>query len=103
MRQLFRVLLQIELRRVIERTNHPRQIFDRRSLQTAFTESAGGFALEVDNVEVRATEQNLTEMVISVNARSHGVHRDILHVAKCAENRGLGREDRFGKSALVAI
>jgi molybdopterin synthase catalytic subunit len=92
-------VLLVEQRRVggvVERAQHPGDIAEGRTLLAALTDRPGRLALEVDNDEVAAGIEHLTEVVITVIANPLGLEPGVDDVAEPLVDRALQLDDLLG-------
>ncbi len=61
-----------EMGGILERTQHPGNVAQGRTLDPPFRDGPGRFALEIDDDKIASCEKYLSEMVIAVTADAHG-------------------------------
>ena len=88
---------------VLERAQHAGDVDERAALEAPFGRRAGRLALEVDDHEVPPGPEHLAEVVVAVHADAAGVDAVGPHGAERIEQLGLGRDDRLGVGACVAL
>src|SRR6266545_2546543 len=72
-----RVRVQACEARVVERTDHPSDISERRPLEPSLGEGAAGVSFEVDDREVLPGVQELAKVVVPVTPDAHGLGRAV--------------------------
>ena len=55
----------------MKRSEHSGNVLERRAFLAALFERAGGLTFEINDDEVVAGEEDLAEMIVAVDARSH--------------------------------
>src|SRR5690625_4873725 len=92
----FNVADQSELGGVMKRTNHAGDIPQRWPLDPAFTERTGRFSFKVDDQKIFSGVENLSEMVIAMNADPHARDRGVGDQTELAEDLFFEIENAFG-------
>src|SRR5690606_15005512 len=87
---------QSAISRIMERSNHPCHISERRTLEPSFTEASGRFTFKIKDHKILSSKQYLPQMVVTVVSDFDNVEFFLINAFQYLEYISFHCENLFG-------